>query len=192
VLTQAKERIDKLIASNFAAIAKELKGHDIFQFMRAVSPGFQEFIEALTFYEFLANDNAPSSWDHVQERLKYKEEDDEEYSLFLCPIEYILGYADLTGEVMRNCINSISAGDLDNCFKTCKFLQHIYAKFLTIGSVPNHGRDFSHKLSTMKMSTIKTEHVKYQLKTRGTEGAKFPSLDFSSINNTDDVDEGFY
>ncbi|KAG5670963.1 hypothetical protein PVAND_001192 [Polypedilum vanderplanki] len=193
VLTEAKERIDKLIANNFALIAKELKNHEIFQFMRAVSPGIQEFIEALTFYEFLAEKEDPSTWEEVQEKMKYKDGDDgNEYSLFLCPIEFILGYADLTGEVMRYCINSLGSAEIDNCFKTCKFLQHVYAKFLTISSVPNHGRDFSHKLSTMKMSTLKSEHVCYQLKIRGTEGAKFPSLNLDFSINNDDVDEGFY
>lgn len=189
-LTEANERVNKLIANNFAAIAKELKGHEVFQYMRAISPGIQEFIEALTFYEYLSSDGQQSDWTDVQEKMKY-EENDERFNLFLCPVEFILGYADLTGEVMRYCINSLGSGETENCFKTCKFLQNIYAKFLTIGSVPNHGRDFSHKLSTMKMSTFKAEHVCYQLKVRGTEGAKFPSsLDFS-INN-DEVDEGFY
>jgi hypothetical protein len=41
----------------------------------------------------------------------------------------------------------------------------------------------------MKMSTLKTEHVCYQLIVRGTEGAKFPSID---VMVDDNIDEGFY
>lgn len=188
VLTEAMERLDKVISVNFASIAKELVGHEIFQYMRAISPALQEFIEALTFYEFLS-DKQCSDWENIQERFKYKDDASEEISLYLSPAEYMLGYADNTGEIMRYCINSLGSGETDNCFKACKFLQNVYANFLSIGSVPNHGRDFSQKISTMKMSTLKTEHVCYQLKVRGTEGAKFPSLD---IKLDEDIDEGFY
>lgn len=188
VMQEAKERIDKLISVNFNAVANELKGHEIYQYNRAISSGFQEFIECLTFYEFLA-EKPCSDWEDLICRFNYKEEGEEEVYLHLPPAEFMLGFADLTGEVMRNNINSLGCGDTDNCFKTCKFLQNIYAKYLSIGSVPNHGRDFSQKISTMKMSTLKTEHVCYQLLVRGTEGAKFPSLE---IALNDDVDEGFY
>lgn len=189
VLKEAKERLDKLTTTNFCAIAKELKGQEIFQYIRAVSPAIQEFIEALTFHEFLS-DKTCSDWDDIQQHLKYKDEDSSDISLHLAPAEFMLGFTDNTGEIMRYCINSLGSGETDNCFKACKFLQNIYAKFLSIGSVPNHGRDFSQKISTMKMSTLKTEHVCYQLVVRGTEGAKFPSFDFKDVN--DDVDEGFY
>ena len=89
---------------------------------------------------------------------------------------------------MRNCINSLGSGDTDNCFKTCKFLQQIYAKYLTLGSVPNRSRDFSQKLSTMRASTIKCENVIYNLKVRGTEGSKLVSFDAKE----EDADEGFF
>jgi len=156
--------------------------------MRAISPALQEFIEALTFYEFLS-DKPCSDWDVIKEQLKYTDDEIGSLSLHLAPAEYMLGFADNTGEIMRFCINSLGSGETDNCFKACKFLQGIYAHFLSIGSVPNHGRDFSQKISTMKMSTLKTEHVCYQLKVRGTEGAKFPSLE---LDVNDDIDEGFY
>lgn len=100
---------------------------------------------------------------------------------------------------MRYCINSLGSGDTDNCFKTCKFLQGVYAKFLTIGSVPNHGRDFMQKISTMRASTLKTEHVCFNLIVRGSEcqGGKFLppiSLDMFTGDGAvgDDVDEGYY
>lgn len=98
---------------------------------------------------------------------------------------------------MRYCINSLGNGDTDNCFKTCKFLQNIYASFLTLGSVPNHGRDFMQKMSTMRASTLKAEHVCFNLIVRGSEcqGGKFLppiSLDMFSQDGADDADEGFY
>lgn len=159
--------------------------------MRAISPGLQEFIEALTYYEFLAGQPF-SDWTILEQKLKYKigGQNEDEVSLHLAPAEYMLGFADNSGEIMRFCINSLGSGETDNCFKACKFLQNTYAHFLSLGSVPNHGRDFSQKISTMKVSTLKTEHVCYALVVRGTEGAKFPSIDIKDAN--DDIDEGFY
>ncbi|XP_070497157.1 translin-associated protein X-like [Chironomus tepperi] len=151
----------------------------------------QEFIEALTFYEFLS-DKQCSDWNVIQERFKYKDDESEsEISLHLAPAEYMLGFADNTGEIMRYCINSLGSGETDNCFKACKFLQDIYAHFLGIGSIPNQDRNFSQKIQTMKASTLKVEQVCHQLIGRSTEGAKFPSLDIK-CDFTGDIDEGFY
>jgi predicted translin family RNA/ssDNA-binding protein len=171
-------------------IAKELKGRDVYQHLRAISAGIQEFIESYTFWEYLQNKEL-SDWEHVQERFKYKSDEegsvDEEISFALIPSEFILGLADLTGEVMRNCINSLGSGDTDNCFKTCKFLQNIYSKYLTLTAV--RSRDFSQKMTTMRASTLKCEHVCYNLMVRGTEGSKLVSFDAAVDDN---LDEGFY
>lgn len=97
---------------------------------------------------------------------------------------------------MRYCVNSLGSGDTENCFKTCSFLQKIYANFLKISAVPNHGRDFAQKISTMRSSTLKTEHVCYNLIVRGSEqGGKFlplMSLDMYTQDCGEDVDEGYY
>ena len=44
---------------------------------------------------------------------------------FIQPTEYILGLADLTGEIMRNCVNSLGNGDTEECFNSKVFLQVI-------------------------------------------------------------------
>lgn len=46
---------------------------------------------------------------------------------FVQPIEFMLGLADLSGEVMRRCINSLGSGDIDACFKACNFIQNLYS-----------------------------------------------------------------
>lgn len=43
------------------------------------------------------------------------------------PIEFMLGLADLSGEIMRKCINALGSGDVDTCRKACQFLQHLYS-----------------------------------------------------------------
>lgn len=77
---------------------QELHGHEVYLYIRAVSPGFQEFIEAMTFYEYLS-ETPHSDWEQLQEKLKYEDESNPEdkFSLHLAPSEFILGFADLTG-----------------------------------------------------------------------------------------------
>ena len=166
---------------------------DVYQYMRAISAGIQEFIEALTFYEYLSKENAKlSDWNEIQNRMCYENEEatGKSIKLHLEPCEYILGLADLTGEVMRNCINSLGSSDTEKCYETCKFLQSIYSKFLTIRAPANRGRDFSQKMSTMRASTMKCENVCYNLKVRGTEGSNMMS--FEAVQVDDHVDEGFF
>lgn len=48
------------------------------------------------------------------------------YKFFVEPTEYVLGVADLTGELMRRCINSLGSGDTGTSFECCKTLQDFY------------------------------------------------------------------
>lgn len=152
VLADAKNRIDKVFAISFLAIAKELAGLDTYQYSRSFSAGLQEFIEAYTFYEYLSGIEI-TGWETIQEKLTFeipekiekiadvseKSEDEvsegvgeislveptatKQIQCFVQPSEYILGLADLTGEIMRNCINSLGNGDTEECFNSRAFLQ---------------------------------------------------------------------
>jgi len=55
-----------------------------------------------------------------------EKESPKKFQFFVDPTEYILGLSDLTGELMRRCINSLGSGDTDTCLETCKTLQHFY------------------------------------------------------------------
>lgn len=193
VLREAGERLNKLCSTNFAIIAKELVGRDnqYYQYLRAFSAGCQEFIEAYMYYTYLQGKELPD-WTEINEKLKYKSENDEEFSLEIDPKEFILGFADFTGEVMRYCINSLSSGDTDICLQVCRTLQQIYAKFMTVPYIHNRNRDFLNKLATMRASTLKCENVCYNLKIRGTEGLKLVHFDALHQQHDDDIDEGIF
>lgn len=45
------------------------------------------------------------------------------WRLKLTPVDYLLGVADLTGELMRMCINSVGNGDIDTPFEVSQFLR---------------------------------------------------------------------
>lgn len=70
ILDQAEEKLLSLESTKLKEVAKELFGTDPFQFIRAVSPGLQEYIEAVTFFYFL-KDNCLVPLSAVQARLVF-------------------------------------------------------------------------------------------------------------------------
>lgn len=159
VLEEAQQRLTKLIDVNFRTIAMELRDQDVYQFRAAYSPGLQEFIEAYTYMEYLNNEDrdskhskSVSTWSDLQSVMQYEDDankvepgqeeeaqvsDDQvaakanhKFHFFVDPTEYILGVSDLTGELMRRCINSLGSGDTDTCMETCKALQQFYTGFV--------------------------------------------------------------
>ncbi|XP_023306110.2 translin-associated protein X [Lucilia cuprina] len=213
VLEEAQQRLEKLIENNFKAVAKELKDQDPYHYRGAYSPGLQEFIEAYTFMEYMkyadeaqANGNnvekSVSDWIDLQKQMHYtdlqqseenEKVDNEEngqkgYSFFVDPTEYILGVSDLTGELMRRCINSLGSGETDTCLSTCKVLQQFYTGYISLNV--HRCRELSRKIYTMRQSVLKSENVCYNVKVRGGEAAKWGSV-FDNKPG-DDIDEGFY
>lgn len=145
ILSEAFSRLNNLCSNSFLNIAKELNGYDPYQYARAYSAGLQEFIEAFTYYDYLANDNI-MDWNDLQQKLMYTVESDadansdasaaaadrptddkKELICLVQPIEFMLGLADLSGEIMRKCINALGTGDIDTCYAACNFIQHLYS-----------------------------------------------------------------
>lgn len=116
----------------------------------------------------------------------------EQARCFLPPMDFFLGIGDLSGEVMRKCINSLGSGDVESCFDHRRFLQELYKGFISVSNA--RSRDFSQKLFTMRQSLLKSENVCYNVKVRGGEAAKWGTTDdcaFGAIANQDD-DEGIF
>lgn len=109
------------------------------------------------------------------------------------PVEYILGIADLTGELMRKCINNLASGDISSCYQTCNFVRSMYKGFL--GCVGISGREVARKLYTLRQSLIKMENVCYTIKVRGSEIPKHMLADVATIAAEDvnmEDDEGYH
>lgn len=155
ILDEARTRLAALCTNNFAAIAKELQNLDPYQYARAYSPGLQEFVEAWTYYDYLSR-NGINDWNDLQQKLTYDVAEEQSSNMepiaideptietaepaekkqqgvvksILClvqPVEFMLGLADLSGEVMRKCVNSLGSGDIDACFNASNFLQSLYS-----------------------------------------------------------------
>lgn len=169
--------------------------------------GLQEYVEARTFYYFMKHNDLPL-WNSIQNHLKYtcKELvtnsdvdtvhiDEQEHTTVetLVPMtDYILGIADLTGELMRKCINGVGTGNIDGCFQTCAVVRDIYKGFLRIGNLGP--RKFTKKLFTLNQSLNKMEMACYTIHVRGSEIPKHMLADV--FRNTDkdiiEEDEGFF
>lgn len=162
-------------------IASELVDEDPFLFNRAFSPGIQEYIEALSFYYYLKYKSL-ISFEEVMETCTFS--NTEGNNLELNPFDYILGTADLTGELMRLCINSAANGDRNTSFEVCNFLRKLHNTFVSLGNV---SRDVSSKLKAMKASLSKVEAACYTLKVRGSE---IPQFALVEVLNSAVVDHG--
>ncbi len=112
-------------------------------------------------------------------------------SVHVPPSDYMLGVADLTGEMMRLAITSVGKGDLELPFQLCQFLRQVLDAFV---SFSNTCRELSRKLWTLKQSVQKVENACYTLQVRGSEIPKHMLADIfntkpSKVNSEDDVSQ---
>ena len=115
MLEEAERRLEELKETVWRKVAEELRTEDDYQFVRAYSPGLQEWVEALSFYHFLRHEKIISHQD-TADQLRFSSADTEPPSCLRVTVpqsEYVLGLADLTGELMRNAINALGSGDLE-------------------------------------------------------------------------------
>ncbi|XP_077202486.1 translin-associated protein X isoform X2 [Paroedura picta] len=192
ILMESEAKLD-IVRQKIKQVAQELVGEDMHQFHRAISPGLQEYVEAVSFQYFIKTRTLVSI-EEINKQLIFAAEDKEEetkepasdclntqshvWSLKVTPVDYLLGVADLTGELMRMCINSVGNGDIDTPFELSQFLRQIYDGFSYIGNTGPY--EVSKKLYTLKQSLAKVENACYALKVRGSEIPKHMLADVFS------------
>ncbi|XP_058022508.1 translin-associated protein X isoform X1 [Ahaetulla prasina] len=202
ILTESEVKLD-LVRQKIKQVAQELMGEDMHQYHRAISPGLQEYVEAVSFQYFIKTRSLISLED-INKQLIFTEENKEEerkpssdspnkenntWNIKVTPVDYLLGVADLTGELMRMCINSVGNGDIDTPFELSQFLCQIYDGFSYIGNTGPY--EVSKKLYTLKQSLAKVENACYTLKVRGSEIPKHMLADvFSSKAEIIDQEDG--
>ncbi|ESO97480.1 hypothetical protein LOTGIDRAFT_187846 [Lottia gigantea] len=166
ILEEGNQKMKLIQENKFHLMAIELKNEDPNQFMRAVSPGLQEYLEALSFYHYLEK-GLLISLNEVQNQFVFNSSEKLESATFKVPAEeYLLGIADLSGELMRLAINNITAGKFDLSFKVCEFLQVLLSSFSLFG---NTIKELNRKMTTLQQSLRKVENACYTLRVRGCE-----------------------
>ncbi|KAJ4476691.1 Translin [Lentinula aciculospora] len=110
----------------YASMKDELDGDQFWRYQRQVSPGLQEYIEALSFAHFLENGNLVT-YEQVQATLCGTDG----VAYFPLTIsDYLLGVSDLTGELMRLAISGFgSPGGRSRALETCTFVRNCKSDF---------------------------------------------------------------
>ena len=188
LLSEAEEKIEKEIRPLLRSIASELVGEDPDKFHAAYTPGLQEFIEALSYLHFLKHETLVSIEEVQQQYLTFKSETSQQetseaeikmdYStegtvndsleFKLDPVDYVLGVADLTGELMRLSISSVGRGDCDTPFHLLPFVRAVHRGFHSLHPF----KELSKKMTTLRASLGKIENVCYTITIRGSEVPK--------------------
>jgi len=147
----------------FATLSVELQGDRFWRYQRQVSPGLQEYIEALSFANFLDHGSL-ITFDQVQATLS----DPKGNPYFPLPVsDYFLGLSDLTGELMRFAISGISQrGGRKKATDVCAFVRDCKADFERITP---YIRDLKKKQAVTAQSLEKIEDTVYAIVVRSSE-----------------------
>ncbi|XP_035982459.1 translin-associated protein X [Fundulus heteroclitus] len=201
ILNEAEGKLEG-VRQKIGQIAEELRGEDIFQFHRAFTAGIQEYVEAVSFLHYIRH-RGLISLEEINARLVFMKAENPDpkdpaeaapsgahvLTFQVTPADYLLGVADLTGELMRLCIGSVGNGDIDTPFQLSQFLRQIHDGFSYIGNTGPY--EVSKKLHTLRQSLGKVEDACYALRVRGSEIPKHMLADvFCSRTAHLDTEEG--
>ena len=141
-LEEAKDSIKKIRDK-----VKKLKKININADTNINSVAFQEYVEAISFYEFVKNNKIPT-----KKELGVSAED------------YLSGLCDLTGELVRKAIYDVIHKKFDEAEKIKNLVNDIYGEFLRL-----HLRngDLRKKSDSIKWNLKKLEEVMYDISMKG-------------------------
>lgn len=165
-LEQAERDLHAVQNIHVRRVAQELKANETWKYKRAFSPGMQEFVEAATTLEFcktgklLTLQQLNASLSHL------KDVSDAPFSISTG--DYLLGVADLTGELMRLAISGVAAGQREAAIAVCGFVQALYKGFSQLPNTVDI-RGMPKKMDLMLQSLIKIENTCYAVHVRGLE-----------------------
>lgn len=160
------------IKTLFESIAPDLQGINSWRYQRQISPGIQEFMEAVSFDYYLQNQKLITL-----EEAKTKVEGDIE----LTSDDYVLGLFDMVGELMRFAITTIAtSGSLPGSDKSnseiqrnivvdLRSLRSSFESLDTSGGAMGMGKDVEKKMEVMKTCVEKVEYAAYGMIVRGKE-----------------------
>ncbi|KAH9821879.1 Translin [Melampsora americana] len=170
-------RLTSNLVKTIWMVSSKLSSTDeFFRYHRSISPGIQEFIEAKTYCEYLRTRTLVTKdeiEDYLQSFPQVPSETAPKFMLKITIEDYLGGVADLTGELMRHAINSLSNGPERGAQVTKEVIGFtrslIFRCMLSFFLIP-----FFSKVSTMRSSLKKIEDAAYTIKIRGAEYADSP------------------
>ncbi|KAJ4710697.1 Translin-associated protein X [Melia azedarach] len=179
VLKKAEADLEAVKDQYISRLVKELQGTDFWKLRRAYSPGVQEYVEAATFCKFCRT-GALLNLEEINATLLPLSDPSME-PLQINVLDYLLGVADLTGELMRLAIGRISDGELEFAEKICRFSRDIYRELTLLVPLMEDSTDMKTKMDTMLQSVVKIENACFSVHVRGSEYNLLGSSDPSSF-----------
>ncbi|XP_008243883.1 PREDICTED: translin-associated protein X [Prunus mume] len=167
VLQKAEKDLATVTDQYISRLVRELQGTDFWKLRRAYSPGVQEYVEAATFCKFCRTGTL-LNLDEMNATLLPLSDPSLE-PLQINVLDYLLGLADLTGELMRLAIGRISDGELDFAKKICEFVREIYRELTLVVPFMDDSHDMKSKMDTMLQSVMKIENACFGVHVRGSE-----------------------
>lgn len=130
----------------------------------------QEYVEAVTFLSYLQHSSLPDPEQLQAELDAACAANPGPHRIPLDPADYVLGVADLTGELMRAGVAAAGEGDLERVDAVRKFLTEIENGLAPLGGCgPRIGRDFSSKMRVLRQSVMKVEKSCFDITVRRAE-----------------------
>ncbi|KAE9451134.1 hypothetical protein C3L33_16967, partial [Rhododendron williamsianum] len=158
VLDKAEKDLAAVTEQYVARLIKELEGTDFWKLRRAYSPGVvQEYVEAATLCKFCKTGTL-LNLDEINSALSPLSDPSVD-PLRINVLDYLLGLADLTGELMRLAIGRISDGELEFAEKICRFVREIYRELTLLAPSMDDSREMKTKMDTMLQSVVKIENA---------------------------------
>lgn len=167
VLEKAEKDLAAVTDRFMSRLVKELQGSDFWKLRRAYSPGVQEYVEAATFCRFCRTGSL-LHLDEINATL-LPLSDPSLAPLQINVLDYLLGLADLTGELMRLAIGRISDGEVEYAQNICKFVRDIYRELTLVAPIMDDSYDMKPKMDTMLQSVTKIENACFSVHVRGSE-----------------------
>ncbi len=135
VVKKIKDKVKKLKKINISADTN----------INAVA--FQEYVEAIAFYEFVKNGKIPAKT-----------------SLGVSAEDYLSGLCDLTGELVRKAIYDVIHKKFDEAEKIKELVHEIYGEFLKFNL---RNGELRKKSDSIKWNLKKLEEVMYDIEMKG-------------------------
>ncbi|KAF5197819.1 Translin-associated protein x, partial [Thalictrum thalictroides] len=186
VLEKAEKDLLNVTNQYIARLVKELQGTDFWKLRRAYSPGVASFkTYDLQFFRPQAGKLLTLAEINTH-LLQLSDPSLEPFQINV--LDYLLGLADLTGELMRLAIGRISDGELEYAEKICQFVRDIYRELTLIVPHMDDNFEMKKKMETMLQSVVKIENACFSVHVRGSEympllGSSEPNFSFLGVTD---------
>ncbi|XP_026662827.2 translin-associated protein X isoform X1 [Phoenix dactylifera] len=167
VLAKAENDLAAVTDQYISRLVKELQGTDFWKLRRAYTFAVQEYVEAATLCRFCKTGTLLNLAEINASLLPLSDQSVEPLQINV--LDYLLGLADLTGELMRLAIGRISDGEVEYAEKICQFVRDIYRELTLVVPRMDDNSEMKKKMETMLQSVVKIENACFSVHVRGSE-----------------------